>query len=153
MPRPSAFALLCALAACGCGARTSLPVDTSAAPCRDGGVRTCAASLAGFRATFRCPLFLTGCCPLPPNSSDMGMWCSLGAVAQAGAFVKGSFTGWQTVELIQNGQGATLFYDATGRLVFVLGPDGSCLAGRVPPEAQCQTFTDVGTALCPQNYD
>lgn len=150
MPRPSAFALLCALATWGCGARTSLPVDASAAACPDGGVRSCAESLAAFRATFRCPLSLS-CCPLPPNNTDT--WCSLGAVAQAGAFVEGSFTGWQTVELIQNGRDATLFYGTTGKLLFVLGPNDSCLAGRLPPQAQCRTFTYVGTGMCPENYD
>lgn len=81
------------------------------------------------------------------------MCCSLGAVAQASAVAEASQAQWQTVELIQNGHDATLFYGDTGRLLFVLGPGDSCWAGQLPPEAQCQSFTYIGTGLCPENYD
>lgn len=94
-------------------------------------------------------------CPLHAFSLDWGdpRWCTIGADAAADAQAQKSYAHWFSVDIDKNGILATLLYDyQSAHLVFVLGQaqDGRdvCLAGRVPPEAQCQGFRYTGVGLC-----
>ena len=90
-------------------------------------------------------------CPLHAFSLQWGdaRWCTIGAVAASDAQAQDSGAYWFSVEIDHNGVSATLLYDYTSAdLVFVLGPNQTlCLAGEMPPEAQCQLIMYTGVGL------